>query len=177
MAEEPVGIMNEFISLDYATKATDEGMRFLDKLIEGKIIGHKSKVSGMVYVPPKGFCPLTGTPTSEEDEVEVSDHGTATAFTIIDPIQYYGQKETQRYVQAQVLLDGASSALWGCRIDGIDPDEMRAGLRVRARWKSQAERANVADSWAGRAITACIESWEPSGEPDVDAASIADHVF
>lgn len=180
MAEQraPAVMMEEIVSLDYTTLATDVGMRFMECLVEGRIVGHKSRESGLVYVPPKGYCLMTGTPTTAEDEVEVSDRGVVTGFTIIEPIQYPGQEETERYVQAQVLLDGASSALGLCRIEEIPFDEVRAGLRVKAVWYPPAERrSTIVDSWGGRAIATCIRHWVPSGEPDAEPASIAKSMF
>ena len=180
MAEQqaPVVMMEEIVSLEYTTLATDVGMRFMDCLIEGRIIGHKSKQSGLVYVPPKGYCLMTGSPTTADDEVEVSDHGVVTGFTIIEPIQYPGQEETERYVQAQVLLDGASSSLGLCRIQDIPFEEVRAGLRVKAVWRPPEERQQtIVDSWGGRAISSCIQHWVPSGEPDADPASIAKNMY
>ena len=174
----PVVLMEEFISLDYTTLATDVGLRFSEKLVEGKIIGHRSKSTGLVYVPPKGYDPISGQPTSAADEVEVADRGTLTGFTIIDPIQYFGQKETERYVQASVLLDGASSALGGARVGGIPVDQVRSGMRVRAVWKPVVERAGtVVDNWGGRAVASCVAHWEPTGEPDVPAEKIKDNLW
>jgi hypothetical protein len=174
MSEKPpVVLMEEFISLDYTTQATDVGMRFAQKLLDGKIIGHRSRSTGLVYVPPKGYDPISGKPTSDDDELELSDRGTVTGFTIIDPIQYFGQKEKERYVQASVRLDGASSALGGCRIGGIPVEQVRMGMRVRAVWKPRAERTGgVVDNWGGRAVAACVAHWEPTGEPDVPAEKI-----
>ena len=180
MAEQqaPVVMMEELVSLEYTTLATDVGMRFMECLVEGQIIGHKSRESGLVYVPPKGYCLMTGSPTTNEDEVEVSDRGVVTGFTIIDPIPYPGQEEKQRYVQAQVLLDGASSALGLCRILEVPFEEMRAGLRVKAIWRPSAERrATIVDSWGGRAISSCIRHWVPSGEPDADPSEFAQNMF
>src|SRR5262245_50520101 len=179
MAEKPpVVLMEEFISLDYTTLATDVGLRFSEKLVEGKIIGHRSKSTGLVYVPPKGYDPISGQPTGSEDEVEVSDRGTVTGFTIIDPIQYFGQKETERYVQASVLLDGASSALGGARVGGMPVEQVRSGMRVRAVWKPRAERVGtVVDNWGGRAVASCVAHWEPTGEPDVPADEIRNSLW
>jgi uncharacterized OB-fold protein len=165
---KPVTMMSEFISLDYTTRATDEAMRFSAGLRDGRIIGHRSRATGKVYVPPKGYDPLSGTPTTADDEVEVGDHGTVTGFTIIEPIQYYGQHEREPYCQASVLLDGADSLLNGIRIKGIPVDEVRAGMRVRAVWKAPEERrVTGVDSWGARLIAAAVHHFEPTGEPDV----------
>ena len=55
----------------------------------------------------QGLLPdLRGRRPTDDDEVEVSDHGTVTGFTIITPVAYYGQTETEPFVYASVLLDG-----------------------------------------------------------------------
>ena len=62
-------------------------------------------------MPGRGYDPLTLQLTTDDDEVEVADTGTLTAYTIITPIQYYGQQETQPFVMGSVVLDGASNAI------------------------------------------------------------------
>ena len=63
-----------------------------------------------------------------------------TGFTIITPVAYYGQTETEPFVYASVLLDGSDGTLGGQDIIGIPHDEVRSGLRVRAVWKPKDER-------------------------------------
>ncbi len=101
--------MEHMVSLHYSEELTPLLSRFGDHLLEGKLIGHRGS-SGMVYMPPKGYDPMTCEPTTDDDEVEVSDHGTVSGYTIITPVQYYGQQETKPFVYASVLLDGAVDA-------------------------------------------------------------------
>ncbi len=71
----------------------------------------------------------------EADEVEVDGIGAVSSFTVITPMQYYGQKETEPYIRASILLDGTDSPLIGIDIRDIPIDEFRVGMRLRAVWK------------------------------------------
>ncbi len=158
--------MEHMVSLHYSEELTPLLCRFGDNLMAGKLIGHQGS-SGMVYMPPKGYDPMTLDPTTDADEVEISDHGTLTGFTIITPVQYYGQQETKPFVYASVLLDGASMPTGGQDIMNIDHADLRVGLRVKAIWKPVEERTTAGLSnrgWAG--IDGVIEGFEPTGEPD-----------
>ena len=120
------------MSLTYEEQLTPMLERYVDALIDGHIVGHKCPQCGRVYVPGKGYCPLCVVETSAKDEVEVADTGTVTGFTIITPVAYYGQEETEPFVYASVLLDGANGTLGGQDIVGVPHDQVHSGL-ARAR--------------------------------------------
>ncbi len=171
-------VMNHHVSLTYEEELTPILERYVDALIDGRIVGHRCPACERVYVPGKGYCPLCVVETTEKDEVEVADTGTVTGFTIITPVAYYGQEETQPFVYASVLLDGASSNLGGQDIVGIPHDEVRSGLRVKAVWKPKNERSAEGVSnrgWGG--VASAIDAFEPSGEPDMDRAQFEEHIF
>jgi len=164
---EPVTTMDQRIEIEYRTPVSPVQRRFDERLAHRVIIGQRCPECGKVYVPPKGFCPVCSVPTP--DEVEVGDHGVVTSFTVIVPIQYPGQTETEMYVLASVLLDGADSTIGQQRIDGVAHDDVRAGMRVGAEWN---------DGGAGRGgFGAAIAGWVPTGEPDVQRDAFAEHVF
>ena len=130
--------------------------------------------------PPTGVSShrITALPTSEKDEVEVSDHGTVTGFTIITPVAYYGQEETEPFVYASVLLDGASGNLGGQDIVGIPRDQVHSGLRVRAVWKPKSERSGEGVSNRGwGSVASVIDAFEPTGEPDMERSKYEEHIF
>jgi uncharacterized OB-fold protein len=104
-------VMEHLVSLTYRERLTPNLNRFVDRLMEGHLVGHKCPSCGRVYVPSKGYCPLCVVATTEADEVELADTGTVTGFTIITPVAYYGQEATEPFVYASVLLDGADTAL------------------------------------------------------------------
>ena len=171
-------VMEHHVALTYEEELTPILERYVDALIDGRIVGHKCPQCGRVYVPGKGYCPLCVVATAEKDEVEVADTGTVTGFTIITPVAYYGQQETEPFVYASVLLDGAASNLGGQDIVGIAHDEVRSGLRVKAKWLPKEKRSGEGVSnrgWGG--VGSAIESFEPSGEPDMDRAKFQEHIF
>ena len=171
-------VMNHHVSLTYEEQLTPILERYVDALIDGHIVGHKCPQCARVYVPGKGYCPLCVVETDEQDEVEVADTGTVTGFTIITPVAYYGQEETEPFVYASVLLDGCDSNLGGQDIVGVPHDQIRSGMRVRAVWKPKEKRNAEGVSnrgWGG--VGSAIKAFEPSGEPDMDRAAFEEHIF
>jgi len=171
-------VMEHLVSLTYRERLTPNLNRFVDKLLDGQIVGHKCPSCGRVYVPSKGYCPLCVVATSEADEVEVVDTGTVTGFTIITPVAYYGQKATDPFVYASVLLDGADTPLNGQDIVGIPHEQLRMGLRVKAVWKPKEERSAEGISnrgWGG--IGSVVSAFEATGEPDASEEVYKEHIF
>ena len=123
-------------------------IHFGEELAKGRIIGHKCPQCGKVYMPPRGYCPLCVVETTEADEVEVANEGTITTFSVITPLQYQGQEETEDYVQGTLLLDGADTTIMVMRMDGIPIADVRMGMRVRAVWPPEAKRPATSRSIA-----------------------------
>jgi uncharacterized protein len=170
-------IMDDFSSLTYREALTPSLQRFGEHLLAGRIVGHRSP-SGNVYVPGREYDPLTLEVTSQADEVEIADTGTVTGYTVITPVQYYGQLETEPFVSATVLLDGATNATGFQRVINIPVDEMRAGLKVRAVWKPENARTmeGLSNRWWG-GLECSIDGFEPTGEPDALPEWIREHMF
>jgi uncharacterized OB-fold protein len=169
---EPVRFVSQKVDLDYKVVTSPIARRFDDLMREGRITGHKCPRCGRVYVPPRGFCPIDCVITDESNEVDVRDSGTVTSFTVITPIQYQGQKETEEYVLANILLDGASGTVGQQRIEGIAHDEVRMGMRVKAVWGG-----DTSEGSRGFGLTGAIKHWEPSGEPDEPKERYQEHVL
>ena len=171
-------VMEHLVSLTYRERLTPNLNRFVDRLLDGHIIGHRCPKCARVYVPPKGYCPLDVVPTTDADEVEVADHGIMTGFTIVTPVAYYGQEATEPFVYASVLLGGADTPLGGQDIIGIPHDQLRMGLRVRAIWKPKGERRVEGISnrgWGG--LGSVVEAFEATGEPDAGPEEYKEHIF
>ena len=174
-AKEPdddgtVKMMDYFMQLDYKELLCPVVHRYADQLLEGHLTGHKCPSCGLVYLPPRGYCPICVVETSDADEVVLSDRGTVTNYTVVTPVQYYGQQETEPFVRASVMLDGGNATMNLQDLVDVPVDEVRVGMRVAAVWKPESERS-VADisnrSWGS--AEGCIEGWRPTGEPDVAA--------
>lgn len=149
------------LAYDYAT--SPEESAFGRGLRDGRILAQACPKCHKVYVPPKGACPVDGVPTSEP--VELPDTGIVTTFCIVN-VPFLGQKIQPPYVSAYVLLDGADIAFLHL-ILGCDARDVRMGMRVRAVWKPEAERAFSLQN---------ISHFEPTGEPDADYESYRRHL-
>ena len=148
--------------LDYEISAGESTTRFLLGLAEGKIIGGKAVGSDDVYAASRGTDPTTGAPTSIS--VDVSDTGVITTFCIVNIPGLSELAPEIPYVSAQVLLDGADNTFFGL-IRGCSVDEVRMGMRVKAKWLDQL----TADHGS-------IEWWEPTGEPDAEYTDYKDYL-
>lgn len=167
----PVRFMRQMVSLDYVAETSPLARRFGEKLTDHEIIGHKCPSCGLVYVPPRGFCALCVVATGDEDEVTVAATGTVTTFTVLTPIQYYGQEEREDYTLANILLDGADQTIGQQRLGGIANEDVRAGLRVELVWNDEI-------TGGGRGgIGAAVDHWRPTGEPDLDSSHFREHVL
>jgi uncharacterized OB-fold protein len=174
--DEPVTITEHLIGVTMSEPLFPHRERFAKGLLEGRIIGQKSPVSGKVYVPGRGYDNLERVLLTEQDEIVVADVGTVTSFTVITPVQYYGQKETEPYIRCSILLDGSSAPIIGVDIRDIPLDEFRIGLRVKAVWKPFGERSvEQMDNRFGGVWEDVIERWERTGEPDVPFDQLSDH--
>ena len=97
---------------------------------------------------------------------------------MITPLQYQGQEETEDYVQATILLDGADTTIMVMRMDGIAIDDVRSGMRVQAVWPPESERSvSAGAAGAGMGLGDAVASWEPTGEPDLTTEQIAEHIL
>jgi uncharacterized OB-fold protein len=154
-------------------------IHFGDELAKGRIVGHKCPECGKVYMPPRGYCPLCVVETTEADEVEIAPRGTITTFSVITPLQYQGQQETEDYLQATLLLDGADTTIMVMRMDGIGIADVQMGMRVQAVWPPEAERPASADASVNRGMGLgdAVERWEPTGEPNLTREQIAEHIL
>ncbi len=85
--------------------------------------------------PPRGYCPICVVETTQADEVVLTDRGTVTNYTVVTPVQYYGQHETEPFVRASVLLDGEGGMMNLQDVIDVPVDDVRVGMRVAAVWK------------------------------------------
>ncbi len=166
----PVTMMDYFMQLDYHEPLCPVVFRYSGQLLEGRLIGHKCPSCGLVYLPPRGYCPICVVETTDADEIVLADTGTVTNYTVVTPVQYYGQEETEPFVRASVKLDGEEATMNLQDLVDVPVDEVRVGMRVEAVWKPEGERS-VADitnrSWGS--AEGCIVGWRPTGEPDLPA--------
>jgi len=172
-----VEMTGHLISLDFEEPLSPHRVRYLEGLLRGVFVGQKSPASGKVYLPSKGYDPIERVLMGPEHDVEVEPTGTVVSYTVITPVQYYGQKETEPYIRASVLLDGSDQPLGQQDIRNIPIDSFRAGMRVRAIFKPEGERdvSSIDNRWGGTG--GVLDRWEPLDEPDVPFEQFSEHVY
>jgi uncharacterized OB-fold protein len=177
-AEEggPVRFMQQHIALDYILRVSPIAARFAEGLERGVILGRRCPSCSLVFVPPRTFCNICTVAMGEETELEVTDRGTVTAFTILTPIQYHGQKEREDYALASILLDGADGTVGQQRLD-VPLEQVRTGLRVEAVWAPEGERGGDGGGAMGFGFGSAITGWKATGEPDADPSAYAEHAL
>ncbi|MCU4184175.1 Zn-ribbon domain-containing OB-fold protein [Acidiferrimicrobium sp. IK] len=171
-------VMNHLVRLSYREELSPNLDRFVDGLLEGKLVGQRCPSCARMYVPSKGYCPLCVVAMDESEAVEVAQVGTVTAFTVITPVPYYGQQQVDPFVYASVLLDGVDTPITGQDITGIPHEQVRSGLRVRAVWKPVEERdvSHISNrGWGG--LDSVISSFEATGEPDASEDSYEEYAL
>jgi len=189
---EPVTMMDFGASITYRQTVSPNALRAIDASRGQQLIGFRCPICGRTYTGGRGFCPVDAVELGPDQEVELSQTGTVTNFTIVTPVQYPGQTETEPFVRAMVLLDPAEDdgAATGPDI-GADrsrdviltyqplldmrADEVRVGMRVSARWLPPEGPAPASGGMGG--TIGFLAGWAPTGEPDVNDPDLVNRIF
>ena len=174
-ADGPVRFMQQHIALDYVLRVSPIAARFADALARAVILGRRCPSCSRVFLPARTFCPMCTVAMDDDAEVEVTDRGTVTAFTILTPIQYHGQQEREEYALASILLDGADGTVGQQRLVEVPLEQVRTGLRVEAVWAPEDQRSSEGAGTMGFGFGSAITGWKPTGEPDADPSTYAEH--
>lgn len=143
------------VELKYSFAAGKATSVFLRGIKEGKLIGQRSDATGYVSIPPRGCCPMSGTPMSEE--VEVSDKGTIISFTIVH-IPIPNAVVQPPFVVANIVLDGTDQTFIHL-VSECDNEKLQIGEKIQAVWKDESEWDLSMDN---------IKYFKPTGEGAVD---------
>lgn len=147
------------INLKYSFAAGAATSKFLREIKKGKIVGQRSEVTGFVSVPPRGACPISGTPMIEE--VELPETGTVISFTIVHiPIPNAPVKPP--FIVANIVLDNSDQTFIHL-VSECDNEKLQIGERVKAVWKDQSEWDLTLEN---------IKYFVPTGEGAIDIAEL-----
>jgi uncharacterized OB-fold protein len=173
---EPVEMMDYLASITYRNPVPVAVDRAVAASREHRLLGLRCPVCERVYTGGKGYCPIDALELTPEHEVDLPHDGTITNFTIVTPVQYPGQTETEPFVRAFVLIDDSDVVLSYQPVIELPADQVRVGQRVTAVWASPAEEE---DGGAGGMAGAygSLLGWIPSGEPDVDDPDLVNRIF
>jgi uncharacterized OB-fold protein len=168
--DEPVTMMDYLGSITYTTPVPDNVVLSEAAARQGRFLGLRCPECGRTYTGGRGYCPIDSIALTSEHQVDLPQRGTVTNYTIITPVQYPGQTETDPFARIHILLDGTDVVLsFQVPVD-IPNDEIRIGLRVSAVWASEAERGGLESTVPG------LIGWMPTGEPDVDDPTLVERI-
>jgi len=172
----PIRFMQQVISLDYVVRTSPINRYFGRRLRDKQIVGHKCPSCGLVYVPPRGFCPICVVETTEADEVEISDKGIVTSWTVLTPIHYHGQTEREDYALASILLEGADGTIGQQRLVDVELDQIRMGMRVEAVWADESDTEGGGEG-RGYGFGNAIAGFRATGGPDAPPEAYEKHTL
>lgn len=169
--DEPVTMMDYNASITYRTPITPNTVRADEATAEGRFLGLRCPVCQRTYVGGKDLCPIDTVELTVDDEVDLPQSGVVTKYTIITPIQYPGQTETEPFARVHVLLDGSDVIMGYQALIEVPNDQVRIGMHVAAVWASEGERGSGA-GWHDSNLI----GWIPTGQPDVDDPTLANRI-
>jgi len=147
------------IKLTYSFAAGAATSKFLREIAKGRIVGQRSDVTGYVSIPPRGACPISGTPTTEE--VELPETGTVVTFTVVH-IPIPNAPVDPPFVVANIVLDGADQTFIHL-VSECDNAKLQIGERVKAVWKETSEWGLSLEN---------IKYFVPTGEGAIDISKL-----
>lgn len=172
-AAEPVERMDYLASITYRNPVPASNDRLVEASHEHRLIGLQCPTCGRVYASGNGYCPIDALPLGPEHEVDLPTTGVVTNFSIVTPVPYPGQTETEPFARLFVRLDGTDTMITYSPVVGIPASEVRVGLRVKAVWIEDdgGGSGGLFGAWGA------FGGWTPTGEPDVDDPDLVNRIF
>ncbi len=171
-AEEPVTMMDYNASIAYRLPITKNTLRADAANAEGRFLGLRCPECGRTYIGGRGYCPIDSLELTEAHEVDLPQRGVVTNYTIITPIQYPGQTETEPFARVHVLLDGVDVVMPYQALIEVPNADVRIGMRVAAIWATDDAGKAQVSSWTD----SNLEGWMPTGEPDVTDPDLVNRI-
>lgn len=134
-------VVTDNVSLRYDYALGEVAGRFMQGLMDGKILATHCSKSGLTYVPPRSFCERSFEPC--ESWVEVALEGVIETSTIV--VRGFEGKRKTPVAIAFVRLDGCDSAVAnyveGLELKDLEADMRRIapGKRLRVQFNEQRE--------------------------------------
>ena len=161
--EEPVTMMEYNASILYRNPVSENAERSFEAGVEKRLLGQQCPVCGRIYAGGRGYCPIDAVELTTEHDIDLPQRGVVSNYTIVTPVQYPGQTETEPFARVMVRLDNVDVVLGFQILIDVPVENIHPGIRVAAMWASEAERE---DYGAGRSTIAGLVGWIPTGEPD-----------
>jgi uncharacterized OB-fold protein len=172
--EEPVTMMEYDASITYRNPVSENAERAYEAGAENRLLGQQCPVCGRLYAGGRGCCPIDAVELTAEHDVDLPQNGVISNYTIVTPVQYPGQTETEPFARVMVRLDGVDVVLGFQNLIDVPVSEIRPGMRVGAMWASDAERE---ETLGARSQIAGLVGWIPTGEPDDTSPDLLNKVL
>ncbi len=172
LPSEPVTMMEYQASIEYHTPVTVNTIRSEQALSEGRFLGLRCPKCARTYTGGRGYCPVDSIALTSEFEVDLPQTGVLTNYTVVTPVQYPGQTETEPFARVHVWLDGTDVVLGYQPLIDVPNDEIRIGMRLAAVWASDAERHDAAGASQERGLI----GWMPTGADDLEDPDLVNRI-
>ena len=174
-AEQPVAMMDYNASITYRNPVPPVLDRLRAASRQKRILGQRCPVCARVYAGGRGYCPIDAVELGVEHDVDLPHSGTITNFTIVTPVQYPGQTETEPFARVFVLLDGTDVILPYQPVIELPVGEVKVGKRVAAAWAPPDDDVDEGGTMGG--AYGHLIGWLPSGEADLDDPDLVNRIF
>jgi uncharacterized protein len=174
-ADEPVQRMDYNASITYRNPVPAATDRAVMASRSQRLLGLRCPRCNRVYAGGRGYCPIDAIELGPDQEIDLPHVGTITNFSIVTPVAYPGQTETEPFVRAFVLLDDTDVIVPYSPVIELPADEVRVGQRVAAVWASPAEELDAETGMGG--AWGSLLGWMPNGEPDRDDPDLVNRIF
>jgi uncharacterized OB-fold protein len=124
------------IEQGYRYTAGPIGTKFLGGIKAGKLLAGKCPVCGRLLIPPKAFCQYDF--AEIKDLVEIAPVGVVRTYTVVYE-DSYGNKLAKPVIIGFIEFPGVVGGLIHYIINA-EPNNVRAGLKVRPAFKPESER-------------------------------------
>jgi uncharacterized OB-fold protein len=174
-ADEPVTMMDYDAAITYRNPVPPVNDRLREVSRQQRILGQRCPVCERVYAGGRGYCPIDAVELGEQHDVDLPQTGTITNFTIVTPVQYPGQTETEPFARVFVLLDGTDVVLPYQPVIELPVEDVKVGKRVAAAWAPPNDDVEEGGTMGG--AYGHLIGWIPTGEPDVDDPDLVNRIF
>ena len=168
-------MMDYNASITYRNPVPPVQDRLREASREQRILGQRCPVCARVYAGGRGYCPIDALELGVEHDVDLPHTGTITNFTIIAPVQYPGQTETEPFARVFVLLDGTDVILPYQPVIELPVGDVCVGKRVAAAWAPPDDDFDEGGTMGG--AYGHLIGWMPSGEPNIDDPDLVNRIF
>jgi uncharacterized protein len=169
---EPVTMMDYRASITYTTPIPENVIRTERATRTGRLLGLRCPACGRTYTGGKGYCPVDSIALTADNEVDLPQRGVLTNYTVITPVQYPGQTETEPFARVHVLLDDTDVVLSFQDLLDVPTGDIRIGMRVSAVW---ADESGGQQALGGSTVQG-LAGWRPTGESDVDDPDLVNRI-